>query len=79
FSFSVLPLIAALAVVTWRWRELSSRLPFLRSGIFGLLILAILGFLANDSGIVIPATMLAFLVPTMFLAWVVVRLEQARP
>ncbi|MBA2311259.1 MAG: hypothetical protein H0V97_00480, partial [Actinobacteria bacterium] len=42
FSFSVLPLIAALAVVTWRWRELSSRLPFLRSGIFGLLILAIL-------------------------------------
>ena len=37
--------------------------PRLRAGLLGGLVLAILGFAVNDSGIVIPAMVLSFLVP----------------
>jgi hypothetical protein len=60
----------ALAVLGWlllrprgRWRELASTYPKPRAGLAGGLLLAILAFAVNDSGIVIPAVILSFLVP----------------
>lgn len=60
----------ALGVLTWlllrprgRWRELAHAYPKLRSGLVGGLVLAVLAFAVNDSGIVIPAVILSFLVP----------------
>lgn len=60
----------ALVVLAWlllrpkaRWRELASTYPKLRAGLVGGLLLAILAFAVNDSGIVIPAVILSFLVP----------------
>ncbi len=60
----------ALAVMVWllrrprgRWQRLAQTYPRLRAGLLGGLVLAILGFAVNDSGIVIPAMVLSFLVP----------------
>jgi hypothetical protein len=60
----------ALGVLGWlllrprgRWRELASVYPKPRAGLAGGLVLAILAFAVNDSGIVIPAVILSFLVP----------------
>jgi hypothetical protein len=44
-------------------RRLAESYPRLRAGLLGGLLLAILGFAVNDSGIVVPAMMLTFLVP----------------
>ncbi|MGI8708593.1 MAG: hypothetical protein ACR2LG_10395 [Actinomycetota bacterium] len=60
----------AVAVMVWllrrprgRWQRLAEVYPRLRAGLLGGLVLAILGFAVNDSGIVIPAMVLSFLVP----------------
>lgn len=60
----------ALAVIAWlvlrprgRWRTVASRYPRLQAGLVSGLILGALGFAVNDSGIVVPAVILAFLVP----------------
>ena len=60
----------AVAVMVWllrrprgRWQRLAEVYPRLRAGLLGGLALAILGFAVNDSGIVIPAVVLSFLVP----------------
>lgn len=60
----------ALGVLAWlllrprgRWRELAARYPGARAGLAGGLLLAVLAFAVNDSGIVIPAVVLSFLVP----------------
>jgi hypothetical protein len=45
------------------WRRLAESHPRLRAGLVGGLLLAGLGFAVNDSGIVVPAMMLTFLVP----------------
>jgi uncharacterized membrane protein YgaE (UPF0421/DUF939 family) len=37
--------------------------PRLRAGLVGALLVGVLGFAVNDSGIVIPAVVLAFFVP----------------
>jgi hypothetical protein len=50
-----------------RWQLLAERYPRLRAGLIGGLVLAVLGFAVNDSGIVIPAIMLSFLVPMALL------------
>lgn len=64
----------ALAVITWlllrpsgRWHELAVRYPKLRAGLIGGLVLAVLGFAVNDSGIVVPAMVLSFLAPMSLL------------
>lgn len=64
----------ALAVIAWlllrprgRWEELAVTYPRLRAGLIGGLILAVLGFSVNDSGIVVPAMILSFLVPMSLL------------
>jgi hypothetical protein len=60
----------ALVLIAWllmrpgeglRWR--AEGYPRLRAGLLGGLLLAVLGFAVNDSGIVVPAMMLTFLVP----------------
>ena len=46
-----------------RWEALRARYPAIRAGIIGGLLLAVLGFAVNDSGIVVPAVILSMLVP----------------
>jgi hypothetical protein len=72
----------ALAVLGWlllrprnRWRELATTYPKPRAGLVGGLLLAILAFAVNDSGIVIPAVILSFLVPMALV--VHLQIEQA--
>lgn len=64
----------ALGVMAWllirpggRWRELAVSYPKLRAGLIGGLLLGVLGFSVNDSGIVVPAMTLSFLVPLSLL------------
>jgi hypothetical protein len=60
----------ALVLIAWlllrprnEWRQLADSYPRLRAGLLGGLLLAVLGFAVNDSGIVVPAMMLTYLVP----------------
>ena len=60
----------ALALIGWiflrprgRWDKLAITHPRLRAGLISALILSIIGFFVNDSGIVIPALMLSYIVP----------------
>ncbi|MEA2485841.1 MAG: hypothetical protein QOD46_952, partial [Actinomycetota bacterium] len=60
----------ALAVMAWlllrprgRWQLVVETYPRLRAGLVGALLVGILGFAANDSGIIIPAVVLSFFVP----------------
>ncbi|HEX2050001.1 MAG TPA: hypothetical protein VHJ34_05120 [Actinomycetota bacterium] len=73
WTFFVPPVVVALAVALLRWDELGRRLPALRAGFVGALLVAVLGGAVNDSGIVIPAMCLGVLVPAALLA----RLELA--
>jgi hypothetical protein len=64
----------ALAVMAWlllrpqgRWHRLAQVYPRARAGLIGGLILAVLGFAVNDSGIVVPAVVLSYLVPLALL------------
>lgn len=50
-----------------RWHRLAVAYPRLRAGLIGCLLLAVLGFAVNDSGIVVPAMVLSFLVPMALL------------
>ncbi|MEA2452701.1 MAG: hypothetical protein QOG04_1411 [Actinomycetota bacterium] len=65
----------ALAFIAWlllrpknRWERLAREYPTLRAGLIGGLILCVLGFAVNDSGIVVPAMALSYLVPVALLA-----------
>lgn len=67
YTFFVPP---ALAVMMWlvmrprgRWGRLAETFPRPRAGLIGGFVVAALGFAVNDSGIVIPAVVLSFLVP----------------
>ncbi len=58
----------ALGLLAWlllrpRWQWLSQTHPKVRAGLLGGLIMAVLGYAVNDSGIVIPAMMFSYLVP----------------
>ena len=60
----------ALGLIAWlllrprnRWERIAEEYPRLRAGLVSCLVVAILGFAVNDSGIVVPAMMLSFLVP----------------
>ncbi|MEA2507588.1 MAG: hypothetical protein QOH48_2206 [Actinomycetota bacterium] len=60
----------ALAAFGWlllrpkgRWAVLVDTYPRLRAGLIGALLIGVIGFAANDSGIVIPAVVLSFFVP----------------
>jgi hypothetical protein len=65
----------ALGFIAWlllrprnRWERLAVEYPTLRAGLIGGLVLCILGFALNDSGIVVPAMVLSYLVPVALLA-----------
>lgn len=72
----------ALAFIAWlllrpknRWEELAHRYPTLRAGLIGGLVLCVLGFAVNDSGIVVPAMVLSYLVPVALLAHLLLERE----
>ena len=72
----------ALAVIAWlllrpkgRWRDLAVTFPKVRAGLIGGLLLAVVGFAVNDSGIVVPAMVLSYLAPMSLLLHLV--LERA--
>lgn len=71
WTYLVPPALAAIAYLLLRprgsWRRLAEGYPGLRAGLIGSLILGVLGFLVNDSGIVVPAMVLSFLVPMALL------------
>ncbi|MET0902041.1 MAG: hypothetical protein ABWZ52_02270 [Acidimicrobiales bacterium] len=74
------PLAIALALVVWRGRAraraVADAFPPLRRALPGLIVLAVLGYGANDSGIAVPAAMLAMAVPgVVYLACRVDRAE----
>lgn len=63
----------ALALLAWlllrpRWQWLSQTYPKVRAGLISGLVMAVLGYAVNDSGIVIPAMMFSYLVPVAVLA-----------
>lgn len=63
----------ALGLLAWlllrpRWQWLSRTYPKVRAGLIGGLVMAVLGYAVNDSGIVIPAMMFSYLVPVAVLA-----------
>lgn len=75
----------ALGVIAWlllrprgRWHELAIGYPKLRAGLIGGLLLAILGFSVNDSGIVVPAMVLSFLVPMSLLLHLAIERDRMR-
>ena len=60
-----------------RWEELARRFPEIRSGLVGGLVLALLGFAVNDSGIVVPAMFLSWLVPMALVAYVALETSES--
>jgi hypothetical protein len=67
WTYLVPPALALIALLLLRprnrWERVAERYPRLRAGLIGGLVLAVVGFAVNDSGIVVPAMMLALLVP----------------
>lgn len=65
FTYLVPFLVAFSAVLIWRqpglMREILARYPSLRPGMIAALVAAVLGFALNDSGVAVPAVMLAIL------------------
>ena len=60
-----------------RWQRLAVAYPRLRAGLIGGLVLAVLGFAVNDSGIVVPAMVLSFLVPMALLVHLALERESS--
>ena len=71
WTYLVPPALAVIAYLLVRprgsWRRFAAEYPKLRAGLIGGLALGILGFAVNDSGIVVPAMILSFLVPLALL------------
>ena len=71
WTLVVLALVGALAVVALRRRglvaDVQAKTPGLRACLLGSLVLAVLGFAFNDSGIAVPAMMIGVVVPWLLL------------
>jgi hypothetical protein len=71
WTFFVPPALVAMIYLlrrpSGRWQQFAVDYPKLRGGLIGGLMLAVVGFAVNDSGIVIPAVILSFLVPMALL------------
>ena len=71
WTYLVPPALGVIAYLLFRprgsWHRLATEYPKLRAGLIGGLVVAVLGFLVNDSGIVVPAMILSFLVPLALL------------
>lgn len=73
WSLLVPPAVAFLAYLAWRrprtLRRIEESTPGLRACLIGLLVIGVIGAVANDSGVAIPAVMLAMVLPyVMYLA-----------
>lgn len=81
WTYLVPPALLLLAVMLrrppGRWQQLATSFPVIRAGLVGGLVLALLGFAVNDSGIVVPAMFLSWLVPMALIAFV--SLERGEP
>lgn len=71
WTYLVPPALAVIAYLLFRplgsWRRFADEYPRVRAGLIGGLVLGVLGFAVNDSGIVVPAMILSFLVPLALL------------
>ena len=83
WTFFVPPALAALAWLLarprGRWGRLAELYPKVRAGLLGGLLVAILGFMVNDSGIVIPAVVLSFLVPLALIVHLMIEMKTSSP
>jgi hypothetical protein len=79
WTFFVPPVVAGLAWLLLRWRSLAKHHPRLRAGMIGAVFIAIVGFAVNDSGIIIPAMFLPFLIPSAILAAISMHTEPDHP
>jgi hypothetical protein len=81
WTYLVPPALLLLAVLLrkppGRWQQLATAFPVVRSGLVGGLVLALLGFAVNDSGIVVPAMFLSWLVPLALVAYVSLERREA--
>jgi len=81
YTYFVPPALVALAWLLGRprgrWHRLAIAAPRLRAGLLGGLVLSLLGFALNDSGIVIPAVILSFLVPLALMVHLHVARQEA--
>ncbi len=81
WTYLVPPALLLLAVLLrkppGRWQQLATTFPVVRSGLVGGLVLALLGFAVNDSGIVVPAMFLSWLVPMALVAYVSLERREA--
>lgn len=82
WTYLVPPALLLLAVLLHRpppgrWQRLASTLPVVHAGLIGGLVLALLGFAVNDSGIVVPAMFLSWLVPLALVAYVSLERREA--
>ncbi len=81
YTYFVPPALVALAWLLGRprgrWHRLAIAAPRLRAGLLGGLGLSLLGFALNDSGIVIPAVILSFLVPMALMVHLHVARQEA--
>ncbi|MGH2828456.1 MAG: hypothetical protein ACRDKF_15965 [Actinomycetota bacterium] len=83
WTYFVPPALLAMAYLlrrpSGRWQRFAVGFPKLRAGLIGGLVLAALGFAVNDSGIVIPAVILSFLVPMALIVHLSMDAGWARP
>ncbi len=83
WTYFVPPALATLAYLLFRprgrWRKLREDYPRVRAGLIGGLLLAGLGFALNDSGIVIPAMTLSYVVPMTLLLQVSIAAPEPEP
>ncbi|MBW3594417.1 MAG: hypothetical protein KY391_02475 [Actinobacteria bacterium] len=79
WTYLVPPALAVIAYLLFRprgsWRRFAAEYPRLRAGLIGGLVLCVLGFAVNDSGIVVPAMILSFLVPLALLTHLRMQME----
>jgi hypothetical protein len=68
WSWAVPLVVASVAVVLWRWDGLARTMPRLRSALLGALLLGVLGTVVNDSGVVVAALVLVWVLPAAALA-----------
>jgi hypothetical protein len=81
WTYFVPPALAFMAWLLLRprnaWKRLAIDYPTIRAGLIGGLVLSVLGFAVNDSGIVVPAMILSFLVPVALVVHLLLDKESA--
>jgi hypothetical protein len=68
WSWAVPLVVASVTIALWRWDGLARKMPRLRSALLGVLLLGVLGTVVNDSGVVVAALVLVWVLPAAALA-----------